>query len=55
MKEERLKEGKRKRAVEVRKIEGEKLLREVTMKIVLKQEEEDDEIVVKMLLDSDVT
>jgi len=55
LKEERLKEGKRKRVVEVRKIEGEKLLREVTMKIVLKQEEEDDEIVVKMLLDSDVT
>ena len=37
MREERLKEGKKERLVEIRKIEGEKLLREVMVKIVLWQ------------------
>jgi len=37
MREERLKEGKKERLVEIRKIEGGKLLREVMVKIVLWQ------------------
>jgi len=37
IREERLKEGKKERLVEIRKIEGGKLLREVMVKIVLWQ------------------
>jgi len=38
--------------VKVRKVKGEKTLREVTVKIELKQEENEEEIVVETLLDS---
>jgi len=49
LKEERLKKGKKKRLVEVRKIEREKTLREVMVKIGLKQEDDDEEIIVEAL------
>ena len=62
MREER---GKKEKLVEVQKTEvessnnsiekKEKLLREVTVKIGLKQEEDEEEIVVEVLLDSGVT
>ena len=41
--------------MEVRKVEGEKLLREVTVKIELKQENNEEEIVVEALLNSGAT
>jgi len=57
--------GKKEKLVEVQKTEvessnnsiekKEKLLREVTVKIGLKQEEDEEEIVVEVLLDSGVT
>jgi len=50
LREERLKEGRKKKSVEVRK-----LLREVMVKIGLKQKDDKEEIVVKVLLDSRVT
>jgi len=49
LKEERLKKGKKKRPVEVRKIEKEKILREVMVKIGLKQEDDEEEIIVEAL------
>jgi len=49
LKEERLKKGKKERLVEVRKIEREKTLREVMVKIGLKQEDDDEEIIVEAL------
>jgi len=51
LREEESKEEKKK-PVEVRKVEGEKLLREITVKIELKQENDEEEIVVEALLDS---
>ena len=51
LREEKLKKEKKKRPVEVRKIEGGKLLREVTVKIELKQKDDKERIVVKALLD----
>jgi len=54
LREEKLKEGKKKRLVEVRKVE-EKLLREVMVKIGLEQENDEKEIIVKTLLDSGAT
>jgi len=51
LREEKLKKGKKERPVEVRKIEGGKLLREVTVKIELKQKDDKERIVVKALLD----
>jgi len=57
LKEEKKEERKEKKekAVEVRKIKGEKLLREVTVKIRLKQKDNEKRIVVEVLLDSEVT
>jgi len=49
LKEERLKKGKKERSVEVRKIEREKTLREVMVKIGLKQEDDEEEIIVEAL------
>ena len=49
LKEERLKKGKKERPVEVRKIEREKTLREVMVKIGLKQEDDEEEIIVEAL------
>ena len=49
LKEERLKKGKKERPVEVRKIEREKTLREVMVKIRLKQEDDEEEIIVEAL------
>ena len=46
-----MKKGKKERPVEVRKIKGGKLLREVTVKIELKQKDDKERIVVKALLD----
>jgi len=54
LKEEKLKERKE-RSVKVRKVKGEKTLREVTVKIELKQEEDEEKIVVEALLDSGAT
>ena len=53
LKEEKLKE-KKKGLVKVRKIEGGKMLREITVKIGLKQEENEEGIVVDVLLHSGV-
>jgi len=55
LRKERLKEEKKKRQVEVRKIKGGKLLREVIVKTGLKQEDNEERIIVKALLDSIVT
>ena len=52
LKEERLKKEKKERPVEVRKVEREKILREVMVKIGLKQEDDDEGIIVEALLDS---
>jgi len=49
-----LKERKE-RSVKVRKVKEEKTLREVTVKIELKQEKDEEEIVVEALLDSGAT
>ena len=54
LREEELKEGKKERPVEVRKVEEGKLLREVTVKIELKQKDDKERIIVKVLLDSKV-
>ena len=54
LREKRLKEEKKERQVEIRKIERGKVLRRVMVKIVLKQEYEKEGIVVKTLLDSRV-
>ena len=51
LKEEKLKKRKKKRSVEIRKIKREKLLREVIIKIGLKQENDKKGIIVKALLD----
>ena len=50
-----LKEEKVKRRVEEKKEKKEKVLREVTVKIGLKQEEEEEGIVIEALLDSGAT
>jgi len=56
LKEERAKRGAEIRQTKIeRKEKTEKLLREVTVKIGLKQDEEEKEIVVNVLLDSGVT
>ena len=55
LREKRLKEEKKKRLVEVRKVERGKLLREVMVKVELKQEDDEKVIIVKALLDSRVT
>ena len=52
LREEELKEGKKERPVEVRKVEEGKFLREVTVKIELKQKDDKERIIVKELLDS---
>ena len=49
LKEERLKKGKKERPVEVRKIERKKTLREVIVKIGLKQKDDEEEIIVEAL------
>ena len=54
LREEELKEGKKERPVEVRKVEEGKFLREVTVKIELKQKDDKERIIVKVLLDSKV-
>ena len=54
LKKEKLKEEKKEKAVRVRKIEEGKLLREITVKIWLKQKDDKKEIVVKALLNSGV-
>jgi len=54
LKKEKLKEEKKEKAVKVRKIEEGKLLREITVKIWLKQKDNKKEIVVKALLNSGV-
>ena len=54
LREEKLKERKE-RSVKVRKVKEEKTLREVTVKIELKQEKDEEEIVVEALLDSGAT
>jgi len=51
LREKKLKE-KKKKLVEVRKIEEGKISREVTVKIGLKQQEDKEEIVVEALLNS---
>ena len=51
LKKEKLKERKKERSVEIRKIKREKLLREVIIKIGLKQENDKKGIIVKALLD----
>ena len=51
LKKEKLKERKKERSVEIRKIKREKLLREVIIKIGLKQENDKKGIIVKVLLD----
>jgi len=51
LREEKLKE-KKKKLVEVRKIEGGKISREMTVKIGLKQQEDEEGIVVEALLNS---
>ena len=56
--EKRLKKRKKKKkekTVEVRKVEGEKILRKVTVKIKLKQKENEEGIIIETLLDSGVT
>ena len=50
-----LREEKAKRGVEEKKEKKEKVLREVTVKIGLKQEEEEEGIVTEALLDSEAT
>ena len=50
-----LREEKAKRGVEEKKEKKEKVLREVTVKIGLKQEEEEEGIVIEALLDSGAT
>ena len=49
------KKKKKEKTVEVRKVEGEKILRKVTVKIKLKQEEDEEGIIIETLLDSGVT
>ena len=49
------KKEKKEKTVEVRKIEERKILREMTVKIGLKQKEDEEEIIVEALLDSGVT
>ena len=46
---------KKEKPVEVRKVEGEKTLREITVKIGLTQEEDEEEIVVEVFLNSGAT
>ena len=54
LKKEKLKEEKKEKVVRVRKIKEEKLLREITVKIQLKQKDDKKEIVVKALLNSNI-
>ena len=54
LKKEKLKEEKKEKVVRVRKIEEGKLLREITVKIQLKQKDDKKEIVVKALLNSNI-
>jgi len=56
--EKRLKKRKKKKkekTVEVRKVEGEKILRKVIVKIKLKQKEDEEGIIIETLLDNGVT
>ena len=46
---------KKEKPVEVRKLKGEKTLREITVKIGLTQEEDEEEIVVEVFLNSEAT
>jgi len=52
IRKKKLKKGKKKRLVEVKKVEGGKLLKEVLVEIGLKQKDDKKEIIVEALLNS---